>query len=410
LGSGRDSRGRFALAAEEAGFLRGLRSNSLLRFELGLNGLGNEPTPTLRDLSSCVGFSWQPTPGSRLTFSAYPFDSDYLRLGYLHALDWGGTRASRRESIFLTQRQGAPSLLFGWHHAPIKLFAGLKWATADDALAGPRRLWGALGGGSLDVTSALRVDLGLGLFQRQAGFVEGTSFRLIWRRAALEPEMSPEPFRAPTLREDPVRLDADAPRGFALALEGVLLVTRQPPRVTPGAQSLVTAPAGGLYGSARGAVFAGHAALSWRSLAFALRNDARFSAADELPALAARQAELTAWIGGSFTLLPAHLVPSFEVAVRMPAALQTESAIAGLAQTWVVSEETGLLPLPLGAARLPVLAARLSLRWQLSPSLAVSVAGDYQRNPNRVRLDAEARRVFDAADSLSVLGAVQARL
>jgi hypothetical protein len=63
-----------------------------------------------------------------------------------------------------------------------------------------------------------------------------------------------------------------------------------------------------------------------------------------------------------------------------------------------------------GAARLPVLAARLSLRWQASPSLALALSSDYQRDPNRTRLDAAAQRVFDTADSLSVLAAVQARM
>jgi hypothetical protein len=410
LRAGRDNRARFTLAADEAGYLPGLSSYARLRFELGLDDGGAEQMPTLRDLSSSLGFSWQATRGARLTLSAYPFDSDYVRLGYLHALDWGGTRAARRESVFLGQKAGAPSLLFGLHTARIRLFAGLKWATADDALSGRERLWGALGGGSLALSHALSADAGLGVFQRQRGFVEGASLRLIWHRSAPEPELSAEPFRPPSLRDEPTRLDADAPRGFAVALEGVLLVARQPADVAHDTRGLTTAAGGALYGSARGAVFAGHAALTWRSLAFVLRNDARFSPADELPALSARQAELTAWIGGSFRLSPAELVPSLEVGARLPAALQTESALAGVPQTWMVSERLGLVPLPLGSARLPVLAARLSLRWQVSPSLGVSLAGDYQRNPNRVRLGAEAQRLFDAPDSLSVLGAVQARL
>src|SRR4051794_22985850 len=55
--SGRESRVRFALDAEDAGFVPALSTTARLRFELGLDGLGAEQTPTPRDLSSCLGFS-----------------------------------------------------------------------------------------------------------------------------------------------------------------------------------------------------------------------------------------------------------------------------------------------------------------------------------------------------------------
>jgi hypothetical protein len=44
--------------------------------------------------------------------------------------------------------------------------------------------------------------------------------------------------------------------------------------------------------------------------------------------------------------------------------------------------------------------------------LTLSVAGDYQRDPNRVRLvtsGSAALRVFDRADALSIVGGLQAR-
>jgi hypothetical protein len=409
LRAGRDNLARFTLETDEVGFAPGLRTGARLGLELRLEGLGDDQPARLRDLSSRFGFSWQAAAGSRLWLAAYPLDSDYLRLGYLHALDWGGTRAARRESVFLDQRGGVPSLLVGLQAARLKLFAGVKWATVEDALAGPRRLWGALGGGSLELASALRADVGFGVFQRQPGFVEGASARLVWRRGASEPELSAEPFRPASLREEPLRLMADAPRGLALALEGVLLVSSQQQRAAPGARRLVSAPAAALYGSARGARLAGHAALGWRSLAFVLRNDARFSVADDVPTAAAAQAELMAWAGGSFTILPLQLVPSFEIGVRLPASLRTPSVQPGIIQSWVV-RESGLSPLPTGAGRLPVLAARLGLRWQLSSSLGLMLFVDYQRDPNRARLDADAQRVFDAPDSLNVVAALQARM
>jgi hypothetical protein len=309
--------------------------------------------------------------------------------------------------VFVSPHGGVPSLVAGLRTPQVALFAGVKWATIDDAAVGPRRVWGALGGGSLELGRALRVDAGVGIFQRSAGIVEGTSARLVWHLAAREPELGEEPFRPASLREEPTQLTADAPLGVALALEGVLLVTR-PQSSASDTRSLVSAPAAAGYGSARGKRLAGHFALGWRSLAFVLRNDARFSVADDVAPTSAQQAELMAWAGGSCRL-PLQLVPSLEVGGRLPAALQVPSALPGVAQSWVV-RESGLTPLPVGAARLPVLAARLSLRWQASPSLALALSSDYQRDPNRTRLDAAAQRVFDTADSLSVLAAVQARM
>ena len=408
LGSARaggENLARFTLATDQIGYVPGVRTSARLRLEL--EGWGEDQPVRLRDLSSSVGVSWQVGAGSSFWLSAYPLDSDYLRLGYLHALDWGGTRTQRRESVFVSPHGGVPSLIAGLRTPRIALFAGAKWATVDDAVTGPRRRWGALGGGSLEVSGALRVEVGVGIFQRAAGVVEGTSARWVWHVGAREPELSEEPFRPASLRDEPTRLTVEAPLGVAIALEGVLLVTRHH-RSPADARSSVSAPAAAWYGSARGKRLAGHFALAWRSLAFVLRNDPRFSVAEDVPETSAQQAELMAWAGASCTL-PLQLVPSVEVGGRLPAAVQTPSALPGVAQSWTV-RESGLTPLPVGAARLPVLAARLSLRWQASSSLALALSSDYQRDPNRTRLDAATQRVFDTPDSLSVLAAVQGRL
>ncbi|HYP87134.1 MAG TPA: hypothetical protein VEQ59_03260, partial [Polyangiaceae bacterium] len=365
--------------------------------------LGEGRAPTLRDASSAIGATFQTGLGE-LSFRAYPFDTDYVRLGYLHALDWGGTQTAPRESAFLSRTSGAPGLLLAMSTPRIALFSGLKWATLDAAAAGSRRRWGVFGGGSFDLAPVLRAELGLGYFQRSPGFIEGASLRLLWHRGAPEPEVAAEPFRPPSFRDDVSLLEAASPLGLALALEGTALLIR--------AQQRELAPAAALYGSARGRVFAGHAVLSWRSLAFVLRNDARFSSQDVASPGTAQQAELAAWLGGSLTLPPLHLVPSLEVGARLPASLRTASALPGVTQSWVAVGAAGLEPLPLAASRLPSIAARLALRWQLSTALGTSFAFDYERNPNRARLatfGATTLRVFDVPDTLVALGSVQAR-
>ncbi len=414
-----ENRARLAVASTDVGFLPGVTTSALLSVELRLNAGTSSPV-SLRDVSSSLGLSWQLTRSTQVSLRAFPFDTDYLRLGYLHALDWGGTDVTRGESIFLTQTGAAPGLQLGLQTPRIRLFSAIKSATINDALRGPRRLWGTLSGGSVDLSPGLRADAGFGYFQRPTlplgrtlapSFVEGASLRLVWHRGPAEPELAAEPFRPPALRDDASRFDAEATPGAAVALEGVTLVQRLRRFENPSVAALAPAPAAALYGSVRGRRLAAHAAVAWRSLAFVLRNDARLAGGETLPAAAVAQSEISAWLGGS-CVLPLRLVPSAEIGVRLPAALQTPSALPGYGQTLIAGGPAGFEALPIGAARLPVVAARLGLRLQASPSLSLMLFSDYQRNPNRVGFTPSRTAVtrrFATPDSLATFSAVQAR-
>jgi hypothetical protein len=416
---GDDNRLRVAFSTANAGFFPGVTTSARLRLELGLSPAPGQAN-ALRDASSSLAVSWQVVPRVELSLRAFPFDTNYLRLGYLHALDWGGTDAEHRESIFLAQTGAVPGLQLGLRTAPAQLFVAIKWAHAADALRGEQRLWGMLAGASVALSPTLRVDGGFGYFQRPtlaprgavATFVEGASLRVVWHGQAPEPELSAEPFRPPSLAEDPSRLDADAPPGLALALEAVALVQRLRRFEQPSAVSLAPAPAAALYGSARGRTVAAHAALSWRSLAFVLRNDPRLARGETWPPSTSARSEVTGWLGASATLAALHLVPNVELAVRLPAALETPSALLGFRQTLLAVGPAGLEALPIGAGRLPVISGRLGARFQASASVALALFGEYQRNPNRVKLTdsmSGVTRAFARPDSLSLFAAAQAR-
>ena len=419
LRRGDDNRVRVALSTANAGFLPGVTTSAHLRLELGPSP-GPGEAHALRDASSSLSVGWQVAPRVELSLRAFPFDTNYLRLGYLHALDWGGTDAEHGEAIFLARAGAVPGLQLGLHTASAQLFVALKWAHAPDALRGEQRLWGMLSGASVAVSSTLRVDGGFGYFERPAlvpngagkSFVEGASLRVVWHRQVGEPELSAEPFRPPSLAEDPSRFDAEERPGLALALEGVTLVQRLRHFDQPRAVSLAPAPAAALYGSARGRTLAAHAALSWRSFAFVLRNDLRLARAETLPSSARARSELTAWVGASATLPALHVVPSVELAVRLPAALETPSVLAGFQQTLLAGGPAGLDALPIGARRLPVVSGRLGSRFQASATVALALFGEYQRDPNRVRLTdspSGVTRAFARPDRLSCFVAAQAR-
>lgn len=421
LHRGDENRTRLAVSTDEQGLLPGVSASAVLRLELGLTSPGPRAAASLRDAGSSLAVSWQLVARTRLTLRAFPFDTDYVRLGYLHALDWGGTDAEHGESVFLQRTGAAPGLRLAFDAPRATLFAAVKWANADDAWGGRQRLWGVLAGGGVTLGASLRVEGGFGYFQRFAGvrspagassFVEGASLRVVWHRGVAEPELSPEPFCPPPFREDSASLAAEMAPGLALALEGVTLVQRLRRFEEPRAASLVPASAAALYGSARGARLAAHAALTWRSLAFVQQNDVRLASGETLPPSVLEHAELAAWLGASVALRPPYLVPSLELGLRLPAALETPSVLPGYTQTLIAAGPAGLDALPLGAGRLPVVAARLGARFQASASVAFSLFGEYQRNPNRVAFvssPAGVTRSFAPPQRLAFVGGAQAR-
>jgi hypothetical protein len=398
-----------------------LTASAALRLELALDDpVPSELATRLRDGSSWVRIDWSSGLGARLSLKAFPFDTDYERLGYLHALDWGGSDRARGESIYLAQQGGVPGLELAFTAARSELAVGMRWATALPGLAGEQRLWGALLRGSLAPSASLRADFGLGYFQRAAfdqalggssSFVEGASLRLVWRGGPPEPELGIEPFRAPALRDAASLLVAPKARGAALALEGVALASRLRRFEAPSATSLSLAPAAALYGSLRGAVLAGQAALSWRSLPFVQRYQAGLLRGETVPITARAQSELAIWAGLSAET-SYHLAPSLELGLLLPAALETPSALPGYTQTFVVRETGEVSALPVGSRRLPIAAGRAGLRFQVSATVSLCGFVDYEREPNRVRLVSTAsgaQRSFEPPDRFGGGAALQAR-
>jgi hypothetical protein len=415
---GDENRARFAVVTEQPGLLPSIATSAVLRGELSFADAKAGQTPRLRDLSSSIGVAWRLAARAELALRAFPFDTDYVRLGYLHALDWGGTDAVHRESIFLRQTGSVPGLQLALSAGKARLFSALKWASIDDALRGRRRLWGVLSGASIELTATLRIDGGFGYFQRPGGgpfarpksFVEGASARIVWHHGIGEPELSAEPFRPPPLSEDSSRFDASSSPGWAMAVEGVALVQRRERSPDPSVAALEPAPAAALYGSVRGHGLAAHGALTWRSLPFVLRNDAQFGEA--LGPSGVEQAEVTAWLGSSASVPSLLLVPSLELGLRLPAALQTASVVPGFAQTFVATGATGLAPLPVGAGRLPEVSARLGLRFLASSSVALAAFAELTRDPNRVAFGTTSSgvtRQFARPERLTLVAAAQAR-
>lgn len=411
--SGRDNRARLAFGTERPGSIAGLTTSALLRLDLPLFDAGQESALRVRDASSWLELAWQRARQPRLWLRAFPLDTDYLRLGYAHALDWGGTDVSRRESVFLRQSGGAPGIGAGLSARAVRLFSWLKSAELKDDVSGSRRVWGGAVGGSVDLAEPLRIDAGFGFFQRPPTFLEGASLRVVVHRGPREPELATEPFRPASFEDAPERLSAEAPAGCALALEGVTLLSRQRRYEDPSLPVTTLAPAAALSGSLRSSRWSAHFLLSWRSLPFVLRNDPRLLPEDALPASASWRAELGGFVGGSYAALSGRLVPAFELGLRLPAALLSVPSDGGGAETFIVGGVAGFEALPRGSGIAPLVAARVSLRLQASASHSISLISEYERDPNRSTFvttsPTRVMRQLAPVESLLLRLAVQAR-
>jgi hypothetical protein len=382
--TGSESLARLVAFIQQPGALRELEANGVLRVDADLSRLSEGEPIGLRDAASQLGLVWKHGTASSLGVRVFPFDTDFLRVGYWYGLTWGGTRADRGESVFVARRGGAPGVAVDWSTSRVSLGLALKW-TKVEVPGGDERRWGALSSASLELATQLRLEGGLGFFQRaRRGFVEGASLRLVWHTGPKEPELSPEPWRPPSFRDQLVGFSAPETRGAAVAFEGVLLAVRQGRLERPGNWVLSPAPAAAVYGSLRGTRVAMHALLSWRSLAFVLRNDERVSGGEALPIDAAQLPELAGWLGTSFALGVGVPVPGVELGLELPAALQTLSSTSGHVQTHVVGGPAGLETLPAGGSRSPRFAGRIALRWGTSSSLSLLLAVDHRRDLGRL--------------------------
>src|SRR6185503_17905356 len=140
----------------------------------------------------------------------------------------------------------------------------------------------------------LRLDAGFGFFQRSVGFLEGASLRFVLHRGTSEPEVTSEPFRPPSLQQDPTALEAATAPGVALALEAVTLVMRQE-STERARQVLTAAPAFALYGSVQRERWSAHAVVYVRSLAFVQHADERVTPTLAVAGDLRQQVELGAW-------------------------------------------------------------------------------------------------------------------
>jgi hypothetical protein len=405
--TGRENRLDLTLGAAAPGYLPGLETRASLRLSLDWQRLAGNGGGAFRDEGTFIEVSVE--AGARFGVTVFPIDTNGFRLSSLDELAWGGTRASRGESIFPGAEGNVPGARAFLETARVRAFAGFKTASIEEVVPGSVPVsetnWGFLGGIDVDIVPFLELGVQGGYFEQgrleqpgvegRLAYSAGGTARLVLHRGRRVPSL-PLFFGEPlTASGAEARLDgserAIGPIAYALALEATALWQRLQAFEALDATRLQPARAAALYGSLHtGAVETRLAAL-YREPSFVLRNGPSLPRFSTIPEALAQGPELS--LSAGVTLRPERwlLVPSLDLGLRLPATLGTPSAPDQFgqetAQTLVVAGPNRLEPLEPGAFEVPVFHGRLGLLLRASEQVSALVWLAYRRDNNATRLE-----------------------
>ncbi|MBI5536160.1 MAG: hypothetical protein HY898_25790 [Deltaproteobacteria bacterium] len=381
--------------------------------------------------------------GLDLTF--FPLDTDRFRLGYLYDLSWGGTAAYINQSMFPRIRGGAPGFKLQYQGQGFSVFGGIKTASITqvtevlspgtsevETIKLAETNYGFLGGGSVDVTDFLRVDVGGGYFQQgtfelpdvfgQRVYTFGGSGRIVVHQNMPVPRsvdflLYRNDPNNPQIMFAPAKY-TEGEFSWAVSAEVDRLEQNLKDFDVPGATKLQPATAG----AAQAVVQSGYLRASltgiYRDLAFVVRNQPGYIPFQTMPNDAKSDPEKFFAASTDYYLAGLRLTPGIGVGMKFPSTFRSESTDmfgSTIGRTVVVREQGNISILPLGKNAVPIVQTRVSLRWDISEMMAAVIWGQYvrdnnatfvQRDPNEGTLTL---RTFLKPDFIGFGASVQAR-
>jgi hypothetical protein len=352
------------------------------------------------------------TRDTGLDLTLFPLDTDRFRLGYLYDLSWGGSAAYINQSIFPRIRGGAPGFKLQYQGQAFSLFGGMKTASitqVTEVLApGTNEVetiklaetnYGFLGGGSLDATSFLRFDVGAGYFQQgtfeltdvfgKRVYTFGGSGRVVFHQNMPVPRsvdflLYRNDPNNPFVLFAPAKYDANE-FAWSVSAEVDRLEQNLKDFDVPGATKLQPATAA----AGQAIIQAGYLRASltgiYRDLPFVVRNQPGYIPFQTLPADAKTDPEKFFAASADYHLAGLHLTPGLGAGIKFPSTFRSESTDmfgTTIGRTVVVREQGNISLLPLGKKAVPILQARVSLRWDISDMMAAVLWAQYVRDNN----------------------------
>ncbi len=384
--------------------------------------------------------------GLGMTF--YPIDTDRFRLGYLYDISWGGTNARINQSIFPRLQGSSPGLKAQYDGKGWYLFAGFKTASivevqqrivdntsgegsSTDTVRVAETNYGFLGGGGVDIMDHLRVDAGTGYFQQgrfedadvigKRIYTYGYSGRIVVHDGMPVPR---------SVDFALYRNDPNAPMKqfaaeeytpgkvtWAVSLEGTQLLQNLKDFDAAGKTAIQPARAAAAQANVKIGYLSATLSAIYRDLPFVLRNQPSFIPFQTLPKDAKTQDEMFFALAADYYIESLRLTPGIGGGLQLPATFRSESVDAfgnDTSRTIVVRQQGDLAFLPAGDARVPIIQARASLKWDLSRMLSTVAWLQYRRDNNATRLELDPtgtvlQRRFLSPDFIGAGISVQAR-
>jgi hypothetical protein len=450
---GRENLTHLALYKKMPGFIKGLDTEAslVLRFDIGaLSRNNNNLNQALYDSGSYIRAFYH-TDGKAdgkegASVTLWPLDTDRFRLGYLYDISWGGTNASINQSIFPRIQGSSPGGKVQYDGGFWSVYAGFKTATivqveetltpgtseVEEIRIGQTN-FGVLGGGSIDATDILHLDLGVGYFEQGRFdlpdvakipvYTFGGSARLVVHHKDMPVAQSIDFL---LYRNDPnkpqiiFKPESYTPgkTTWSASVETSTLYQHLKDFDRAGMTALQPASTLAFQGNVKSGYLRGSFTSIYRDLPFVLRNQPSFIPFQTLPRDAATSNEIFLAVAADYHIAEAHLTPGIGMGLQLPATFQTSTtdfASSPIQRTVVVREQGNIAILPVNQSAVPIFQARVSLRWDLSKILSAIAWAQYVRDNNGTFVERDpsegtvALRTFISPDFLGFGTSVQAR-
>jgi hypothetical protein len=381
-----------------------------------------------------------------LGLTLWPIDTDRFRLGYLYDISWGGTNAALNQSIFPRIQGSAPGAKLQYDGDGWNLYAGFKTAQIvqiQQTLApGTSQIEqiniqqtnvGLLGGGAFNIGDYVHLDVGGGYFQQgkfqlpdvigQSVYTAGYSGRLVVH----DPDMPlPQSIDFLLYRNDPNKpqvifkpvVYAPGKTRWLVSLEYDNLFQNLKNFDVAGGTKIQQAHAAALQANLTSSFFRASLTGIYRDLAYVLRDQPSFIPFETMPADAHTTPEAFLAGAADYYFDGPRLTAGIGGGLQFPATFQSssvDSSSAPISRTVVVRSQGNLAILPANQGAVPIVQARLSLKWDVSRILSAVVWAQYQRDNNATFVERDPNegsvslRTFLNPDFFGLGTSVQAR-
>jgi len=398
-----DNLTHLVLYMNEPGYFDGVDTEAALVMRATLL---DESGVTLKDDGSYLKVT-KNLGGQDFVFTAFPISANRFRLGYSYDLSWGGS------SIF-RHSKAAPGMRMELNSDTASFFIGAKTGLGKvnmpDETVEKDTLWGILGGGSIDIANELRFEVGGGFFYRgtidkpELQVREDDRVRVApWQGFGASTQLTyhvgseigvPIDFRL--MKNDPMAAAKqmktptyDADMSFVIKAEFSALGQTVQDIDKPSTTKIQPATGGDFTAQFKMGKMRLHGLVVYRDLAFILYDVPSLTPFVDFPKGMRQEPEIFGKVAIDYYFPDYHFTPGIAVGASRPANTtgvfnNSSGDLASTGQqTLIVFDNSDIQPINPGETVELVYAAKLTAKWDISPSMAFLGDMSYSYDPNR---------------------------